>query len=223
MSRIIWSAQEVELGLDRGVLYLGDKVVPWNGLISATETQEGANTNLYFIDGVPYVLHQGDSEFSASLEAYTYPEEIAEYTGYFNLSYRTKFDDGSYRIHLVYNAVAKPVAMRYDSLSESILAQNFTWSIFTKPVIVPGYKPISHLVIDSRVTPSDLMFWVENYLYGTDNTDPSFLPAPELIFVFKDFQRNRLDAGYIGFEYFNVVDAGRINQTQTETIDGGGP
>ena len=134
MSKIEWDLpgeRFYESGIDRGVLYISDTLgVPWNGLISINETPSGGDANSFYIDGVKFISYSNLEEFQATLNAFTYPDEFLEFDGFsndgkglslglqkrktFGLSYRSMVgndvsgQNSSYKIHLVYNALAAP-------------------------------------------------------------------------------------------------------------------
>lgn len=100
----------------------------------------------------------------------------------FGLSYRTKIGndvnpDAGYKLHLVYGAKAQPSERAYNTVNESPEALNFSYTISTTPVDVPGYKPTSLLTIDSTKYTTDearaRLAALEAILYGTDSTPGS--------------------------------------------------
>jgi hypothetical protein len=234
MTRLAWATvgeRFFEAGVDRGVLYLdGYEGVPWNGLISVTESPTGGDVTPYYIDGIKYFNAVAAEEFEATIEAYTYPDEFAKCDGSirisnglfanqqpklsFGLSYRTKIGndvDGTehaYRIHLVYNAIAAPTERAYSTISESIEPDNFSWKIVTKPPVFTGYKPNAHFMIDSREVPTDLLVEIENILYGTVGTPPRLPDVDELISLFKSYPDEFIDAGLLVDEYDDILDGG---------------
>lgn len=194
-----------ETGVDRGVLYIPNNSgvytngVAWNGLVSVTESPSGAESNPQYADNVKYLDLRSAEEFGATLEAFTYPDEFAEFDGLgvpsagvtvgqqarrtFGLSYRTKLgndlelDEYGYKLHLVYGATASPSEKQYQTVNDSPEPITFSWELTTVPVQVPNMKPTSIITIDSsKVSPSDLAE-LEAFLYGTEGTDPS-LPLP---------------------------------------------
>ncbi len=251
MTRLMWNAageRIFEAGVDRGVLYIeGEVGVPWNGLISVSESPSGGKVTPYYIDGIKYFNHVSLEEFEAAIEAYTYPEEFAECDGTklvknglfatqqrkksFGLAYRTKVGndndgiDHGYKLHVVYNATAEPTNRSNNTISDSVEPFNFNWSIFTKPSVFTGYKPTAHFVIDSRTTPPTLLGQIENILYGSDVDGlTSRLPsADELLYIFDSHESGFIDAGTLVEPYYNTIDAGIIPEAQTDTFDAGGP
>lgn len=210
-----------ETGVDKGVLYIPDTAgayvngVAWNGLVTVTESPSGAEANPLYADNIKYLNLISAEEFAATLEAYTYPDEFAQFDGLgvpypgvavgqqarktFGLSYRTRVgndvdgDSYGYKIHLIYGCTASPSEKAYSSINDSPEAITFSWEINTVPVAVGTinsvvYKPTSLIVIDSRdVQPANLTN-LENALYGTAGTNPR-LPLPsEVIGMFAGAQ-----------------------------------
>ena len=87
MSRITWdntSKRLYETGVKMGVLYpiqsdgAYTKGVAWNGLTAVTESPSGAEATALYADDIKYLNLMSNEEFSATIEAYTYPDEFAE-------------------------------------------------------------------------------------------------------------------------------------------------
>lgn len=194
-----------ETGVDHGVLYIPDNFgayvdgVAWNGLTSVSETPSGAEANAQYADNIKYLNLFSAEEFGATLEAFTYPDEWAQFDGLavptpgvvigqqsrktFGLSYRSRIgndlegDDFGYKLHLIYGAQASPSEKAYNTVNDSPEAITFSWEITTTPVAVTGYRPTSILTIDStKVNPADLAD-LEQILYGDVAVDPA-LPLP---------------------------------------------
>lgn len=250
MTRLVWNAvgeRFFEAGVDRGVLYIeGAEGVPWNGLVSVSESPSGGDITPYYVDGIRYINYCSLEEFEATIEAYTYPDEFAQCEGTvpikyglfatqqpkksFGLAYRTKIGndvdgiDHGYKIHLVYNAMVEPTPRANKTLTESIEPDNFSWHIVTKPPSFVGYKPTAHFVIDSREVPSDLIIRIENILYGSVVDSPRLPSVLELISIFDDYETSVFDAGHLTEPYFSTFDRGSLpDAIQTSTIDGGSP
>ncbi len=211
MAPLVWDEvgrRFYETGVDRGVLYIpnaqGDYVdgVAWNGLTSISETPSGAEPNAQYADNIKYLNLFSAEDFGATLEAFTYPDEFAQFDGLgipadgvtvgqqfrrsFGLSYRSKLGndveggDYGYKLHLIYGCVASPSEKAYNTINDSPEAIVFSWSISTTPVAVPGMKPTSIITIDStKVDPATLAV-LERRLYGDAAVDPS-LPLPATV------------------------------------------
>lgn len=204
--RIAWSQTEnrfFETGLDRGVLYPKDKeAVAWNGLVSVEETG-GEAAKAYYVDGRPFLFLPTPKEYSATLNAYTYPDAFSEIMGLaeatdgmyldsqlgksFDLCYRTlvgnaaEGSDLGYKLHLVYNATVTPGALSYETLSDSINPTTMSWAIQAVPVQVEGFRPTAHIVIDTRHMDPNKIQAIEELVYGSDTTEAS-MPPPQLVF-----------------------------------------
>lgn len=190
-----------QTGVDRGVLYLPDAAVVWNGLTAIDENPNRENKP-YYLDGVKYLQVQSSGEYSAKLKAFTYPEEFDQINGIapvenglylhdqplskFSLSYRTIIGndlngtDHGYKIHILYNLIAIPDSYSYPTLSESNKPIEFGWTLTGTPVMVTGHRPIVHLSINSLDTDSTRLQAIEDILYGAADTDPS-LPTVDVL------------------------------------------
>lgn len=201
-----------ETGVDHGVLYLPnaqgvyDKGYAWNGLITVSEKPSGAEANAMYADNIKYLNLMSAEDFSASIEAFTYPDEFMICDGTkeispgvligqqnrssFGLAYRTKIgndvmgSDAGYKLHLVYNALAAPTEKAYNTINESPEAITFNWEMSTTAVEVPGNKPSATIILDSTKVPAAKMAEIEGILFGTVGTNPR-LPTPtEIVALF---------------------------------------
>jgi hypothetical protein len=176
------------------------------GLTSVEEAPTGGEAKGYYIDGVKYANVASAEEFSATINAYMYPDEFGPCEGThqprsglfitqqrrksFGLSYRTLIGndltpDHGYKIHIIYNALAAPTPRANATITgDSGELNTFSWSITTRPPVISRYKPMAHVVIDSRFTDPAVLSLVEDTLYGSE-TDSAYLPSfTELIDIF---------------------------------------
>ena len=195
-----------ETGVDHGVLYIPDSTgeytngVAWNGLTTVTESPSGAESNPLYADNIKYLNLISNEEFGATIEAYTYPDEFAQFDGTvlafpgvavgqqarktFGLSYRTRLgndidgDEYGYKIHLIYGATAAPSEKAYSSVNDSPEAITFSWELTTTPVHVTGGRPTASITIDSTKVNAESLAIFEEMLYGTVGMDP-MLPMPD--------------------------------------------
>lgn len=199
MARLKWDQvgeRLFETGVDRGVLYIPDvngvynTGVVWNGLVTVSESPSGAEATPQYADNIKYLNLVSAENFEASIEAFTYPDEFAQFDGTaepqpgvligqqtrgtFGLAYRTQLGndlegtDFGYKLHLIYGAMAAPTEKAYGTVNESPEAITFSWDLTTTPVAVTGFRPTAALVIDStKVTAADLAA-LETILYGKD-------------------------------------------------------
>ncbi len=209
--RLMWNQPAdrlFEAGLDRGVLYPRDShAVAWNGLTGVDEN--GAESAAaYYIDGRPFLHLPQPKEFTATIKAYTYPDEFAAIMGIteatdgmyldsqqgdaFDLSYRTLIGnavegkDYAYKIHLIYNATVTPQTIGYQSVGSDINPIEFAWDIQAVPVSVEGYRATAHIMIDTRHMDSERLGEIEDLLYGSSTGD-AYMPSPQDIFDILSF------------------------------------
>lgn len=206
MTAIVWDnpgERIYENGLDRGVLYLSTgKAVPWNGLTSVSESATPSLTPVYF-DGQLVSNITTPGSFSGTITAITYPDELLELEGLeritssvfiadqrpktFNLSYRTQIGNGldgnpiGYKIHVIYNVTAIPTDKNWATIGSDSSFVEFQWDISAIPEEAPGFRPSSHIIIDSRNIDQDLLNSLELMLYGGTTASPTLLPFSELI------------------------------------------
>jgi len=200
-----------ETGVDHGVLYprIADGSYPvgvaWNGLISVTESPEGAEATKLYADNIKYLNLISAEELKVTIEAYTYPDEFGLCDGSvepgaatgvllgqqarqtFGLSYRTVVgndvsgNDLAYKLHLLYGCTASPSEKGYSSINDSPEAITFSWSVETIAELVTGYKPTSLITIDSRTADPTALAALETILYGVDTPVSAVLPLPDAV------------------------------------------
>lgn len=203
MTRLQWdqvSERFFETGVDRGVLYLPESAgVPWPGLISVEAGGDATTVESYYQDGVKYLDHVLRYDFQAKLEAFSAPPEFNACDGVvpihrglyatnqfrsdFGLSWRTGVGndvdgvDHSYKIHLVYNAMAVTPSRAHKTLSRTPSPSKLTWEIQTIPELSTTHLPTAHYIISAKSLDESTLTALEDKLYGTDTTDPE-LPTP---------------------------------------------
>lgn len=211
MAKITWDESGkrfYETGVKNCVLYLQDetgaypKGVAWNGITSISESPSGAESNPIYADDIKYLNLISAEDFSATVEAYTYPDEFAECDGSaelatgikigqqkrkkFGLCYRTTLgndisgDDYGYKLHIVYGCMAAPSERSYATINDSPEAITMSWEISTTPVNVTGFRPTAHLEIDSTKVKKEDLTKLEDVLYGKAEKEAS-LPLPDAI------------------------------------------
>lgn len=214
MAKIEWDKtgeRLYETGVDHGVLYILDSEsatykngVAWNGLTTVTESPSGAEPSPIYADNIKYLNLMSAEEFSATIEAYTYPDEFMQCDGsaelvrgayigqqdrkIFGLCYRTKLgndvdgDAHGYKLHMIYGCQASPSEKGYQTVNDSPEAIAFSWEVATTPVNVTGMKPTSVVVVDSTKTDPTKLQELEKILYGSGEPDAApRLPLPDEI------------------------------------------
>lgn len=211
MAELVWDQvgeKVYETGIDHGVLYRQNEATgeydagyAWNGLTTVTESPSGAEANKQYADNIVYANILSAEEFSATVEAFTYPDEFAECDGSaepepgvflgqqprkaFGLAYRTKIGndvntEAGYKLHLVYGGLAAPSEKAYATVNDSPEATTFSWDVSTTPVPVTGHKPTASMVFDSTKVGAAGLAALEDALFGTPGADPR-LPMPDEI------------------------------------------
>ena len=211
MAKLVWDntgERLYETGVKYGVLYTRDEAgaysngVVWNGLTAVTESPSGAEATPLYADDIKYLNLMSAEEFTATVEAYMYPDEFAaldgtaeiatgvrigqQARGTFGLCYRTtlgndvKGADYGYKLHIIYGASASPSEKAYSTINDSPEAITFSWEMTTTPVNVTGHKPTATVVIDSTKVDADKLAALEDILYGTADAEAR-LPLPDEI------------------------------------------
>lgn len=199
-------------GVDYGVLFIpnnqGNYEVgyAWSGLTTVTESPSGAESNPQYADNMKYLNLKSAEEFGLTIEALFYPTEFGQCDGTaepvsgvtlgqqgrksFGFSYRTllgndtESTDYGDEYHLVYGCDAAPSEKTNATVNESPEAGTFSWEVTTTGVTVTGYKPTSHITINSTKVPADRLASFIDILYGTPGTAPR-MPLPnEVITIF---------------------------------------
>lgn len=192
-------------GVDRGLIYAleaydwANQCVVWNGLVSVTETQQRESKS-YYQDGVKLLERLSSKDYSAKIEAFTYPQVMDQLIGNelafsgvslhdqrplrFHLSYRTRIGDAhsqdlGYRLHLVFNLVANADDTEFKTLSDDASAEPFGWTVSATPLWWSD-RWVSHISIDSRYANPTALADLENTLYGTPTSDPAW-PSLDLL------------------------------------------
>ena len=197
-----------ETGVKNCALYLQStngsypKGVAWNGISAINESPSGAESSPIYADDTKYLNLISNEELSASIEAYTYPDEFSECDGSaeiatgitigqqprkaFGLAYKTTLgndivgNEYGYKLHLLYGCKAAPSEKAYSTINDSPEAITFSWEISTTPVNVKGFKPTSNLTIDSSKVDPEKLAALEAILFGSESAEAR-LPLPDEI------------------------------------------
>lgn len=234
---LVWDTvgnRKYENGLDRGVLYLPDgRAIPWNGLTSIVETENRETSSNYF-DGMKISTLVTTGDYTATLKAFTYPDEFDEFQGMgnlfdgvylenqpvkaFDLSYRTLIgtdlnEAAGYKIHILYNVIALPKDKTYATLTDSSSLLEFEWDISAVQEEIDGHSPTSHIIIDTTQVSAAFIKAIESLLYGTLVTDPSLPVLDDLIKFLKNLST------VMGTVPITIVDNGDGTWTATSDQD----
>lgn len=193
-----------EHGLDRGVLYIDGKSIPWNGLVSFDEGGEQGSATILYRDGIIYLADMDASDFSAQMTTIYFPRLFSKAIGIpevadgfhvdnqkpqrFGLSYRSLVGSGGvddqfgYQIHLVYNCMASVAPRQRRTLGSENAPVEFNFNIQCTPVVLPGFRPSAHYIIDTRRMTADKVSQLEDMIYGDGASVPGALPNVEDVF-----------------------------------------
>jgi hypothetical protein len=185
MTRLVWDSFEdktIRYGVEKGVLYpISSRGVAWNGLVSVDEIPTDGELKINYFDGQKYTQEQSPEGFAATIESYTFPEELLEPVR-FGLAYQVIHNTG-YELHLVYNAKITMSDDPYSSVNALPDPSLFKWNVATYPEQIIGARATSHVIIDSNSTYRDVLTAVEAILYG-DEGDPRLPGMKELLEIF---------------------------------------
>lgn len=212
MPRLEWDKtgeREYETGVSQCALYVRGtggtypKGVAWNGISNITESPSGAEASPIYADNIKYLNLMSVEEYSATIEAFMYPEEFEECDGTkeiapgvtigqqkrstFGLCYKTILgndtdgDDHGYKLHMIYGALAAPSEKSHDTVNDSPEAGSFSWEVSTTPVKVAGAKPTASLEINSTKVDKAKLEALEKILYGDETGNGPRLPLPDEI------------------------------------------
>lgn len=217
MSRLVWhrpGSHRYENGIDQGVLYLPDgSAVPWNGLTEIDKKSERDANPVYF-DGRKINDGVSVGDFSATLKAITYPEEMELLEGAekmrngvtvgdqppktFALCYRTMIGNEiegegvGYKINVIWNLTAIPNDRTYASVSDDPEIVEFEWDLVAVPEDIPGMRPTAHITLDTRYLDPWLIEDLEKILYGNSGAEASLIPMVDFITFLQEWYRVKI-------------------------------
>lgn len=213
MAALVWDRTGehfYETGISKGVLFTANndssatldtpgwnEGVAWSGLISVSESPEGADEEAFYADNIKYLALRGVEDFGGSISAYQSPEEFDECDGSvalnstydgvtigqqprkaFCLAYVTQKgndvqgNEAGYVIHIIYNATASPSEREYQTINDSPEPNELSWDFSSSPVPVTGHKPTSIVRIDSTKFTTQAakakLKTIEDALFGVD-------------------------------------------------------
>lgn len=201
MTRLEWNpiAKSYEYGIDRGVLYFGKEFIVWNGLTSVEEARLSNPPRSLYFEGITYSLVQSQTDYTAGVEAFTYPYLLESHIlamcdtrtnvgdandgEFFNFTYRTRTMSG-YKIHLVYSIAATFDGYSYETISMNQNLEPFSFTFYATPVDVPNARASAHFVVESERASPNVLSALEDILYGSETSSPRFPSVEDLISLF---------------------------------------
>lgn len=179
--------------------------VAWSGLVKVSEKHSGGDAIHVYANDAPFMDIFELEEFEATLDAFTYPDEFMQCDGFypdsntdgfmsiglqdrkhFALCYKTIVGNDTegvehgYKIHILYDCVAKPSEREWNTINDSNDFTTFSWDLYVYSVNYSGYKPTPIVVLDSRKTGKSIMGKIESYLYGNEVLNPTLLKPSEI-------------------------------------------
>lgn len=89
--------------------------------------------------------------------------------------------DFGYKLHIIYDCLALPSEEEYSTINNSVDITTFKWDVSTIPQNVSGLNPSPILILDSRKIPKTMMNYIEEYLFGTQNSDSVLLSIDDIL------------------------------------------
>lgn len=210
MTRLTWDQtgnRTYDHGVDRVVIYpREDASVAWTGVTQIAQKTDTA-VESYYVDGLKYLQIAEYGEYSATIDAVSYPNELRSAMGFaavspglfagnqrrseFDFVYRTFSGDdangerAAYQLHLVYNALANVNLGASTTNSDTPDAARHSWDVTTRApeTNLTNLRPTAYLMIDSRLADPAVLAQIEDVVYGTESLDPR-LPNPQEIQTF---------------------------------------
>lgn len=230
MAPLVWDETNkhfYETGISKGVLFTAtdstdssiitsgwNNGVAWSGLISVSESPEGADEEAFYADNIKYLSLRGVEDFGGSISAYQSPEAFDECDGSvaldasfkgvtigqqprkaFCLAYVTQKGNDTqgseygHVIHIIYNATASPSEREYQTINDSPEPNELSWDFSTSPIPVTGHKPTSIVKIDSTSFTSEAqkakLKTIEDSLFGTTTKESHVLLPDDIVDILK--------------------------------------
>lgn len=186
-------------GLDRGILYYDNKVIPWNGLVSITKETSVSSEPVYFEGRKVNDIFTFSSP-SYTLTAFACPEEFFDAMGLeevgpdfyaadqqpqrFSLCYRKSLYDAlsqdpiGHEINFLFHMTAIPDNDEANTQSNSSTPSNFSWKLSGIPTPILGFQATCHFKIKTAGFNDSQLEELYEYLYGSEDTDPTHV-TPE--------------------------------------------
>lgn len=189
-----------ESGVDHGVINLDGTLIPWNGLISVTESEVSTSELVSSYDGNTYANLQFGGFYQGKVSAVSFPDDAFSLLGMapafsgfylthqprasFDFSYRTMVNESDYKLHFVHDATLSPVKYAFETIGSSTKPNVYEWVVDAIPPSATGYLPTAHVVVSSVNSDPGVLSDLEDLLYGTSVTDPEFPSQDDIVALF---------------------------------------
>lgn len=226
MTAISWGqtgSNTYQRGVGRGVLYLQNgEAIPWHGLTAVSETETKTVEPVYFEgDKIHDIINLG--EFSASVTAITYPDNLggaldlgSQTAKTYGFSYQTKVNEEDYKIHILYNVTFTMQDAVFNTRGSDPALTPFSWALRAPRIEIPGFAPLAEIIIDSKYINQDMLPFLEEILYGSEDKDPRLPPIEDFLIFLEAGSRISIVNNGDGTWTAIALDDGDIS----ESIDG---
>ena len=178
----------------------------WNGITGITDSPSGGEPTDQYADNIKYFTMYSAETLGGTIEAFYAPDQFAECDGCkevapgatvkgqtrkaFGLVSQTIIgndtlgNDYGKKMHFYYGCRVSPSEIAYSTVNESPDAPTLSWTFTTNPVAVTEIEDIKatpKFEIDSTKMSAAAWKAVEDKVYGTENTEPTFLLPDEII------------------------------------------
>lgn len=208
MSKMVWDQigeRLYETGVEQVALFpmaagAYGAGIPWNGVTAFNVTPSGAELNKFYANNKNYLTLATPEEVGATVECYTYPKEFKPCLGYasaaagvyigqqarsaFGLVAKTIVGNDTeqnkhgYKLHILYNSLAKPSEEAHSTVNESVEPGTFSYELSTTPIAVAGYENSAYICVDSTEAEPEKLKALEAIIYGSEEVEPR-LPLPD--------------------------------------------
>lgn len=201
MAPLTWgdSTPPFAYGLDRGVIHshATDEVLPWNGLIEVSRGEDQPDDAYSAFEGVTYLNSKFGGFYSGEVRAYGFPESMLDGLGRaaalpgfyltgqprtrFDFAYRIRAGEEDYKLHFVWNALFSAGNKTRTTIDDRVRVVEHRWKVSATPPRVSSWNPTAFLTVDSLTASSGAISDIEDMLYGTDISEPSFPTQTDIL------------------------------------------
>lgn len=199
-----WSSEskrQYEVGVDRGVVFYGGTGYSWPGLVSVEVIPISGDSEVRYIDGIPYRKSSPMDNYEGTIEAFTYPSEINAALGQemklglkvygrrkapISLCYRVLEGDGyghetHYSIRFLWNVIASYQGKTNETITDSTEPASSTWSFSAIGEYVYEFGNVAYASLSTRDVSPAAMENVEKKIYGWNGSAPTPLSFADIL------------------------------------------
>lgn len=185
------------IGLDRGFLYPPDSDgVPWVGLTSLEEQEDGFRLETYHVDGRKVGHRHVAGNYTATLASYDDPFKDRKYEGVlFGVSYREMLSNDDYRLHIVQGLSVSKAGFTRSSVNPTPTPETHSWYMAAVDIPLGDDVHGSHLILDSALIYPWVLRDIEAVLYGYPNGGARIPTIDEIYDIFATMNLVIIDHG----------------------------